>query len=181
MSQPSETASSLHRPGTDSDDVFDDDDGHFGQRVIASDYGVFNLDIAESPYRDDITGQPLDPALVREARKKELEYFESKHVWRKATLAECRRVMGRAPISVRWVDVNKGDNANPNVRSRLVARQIRGPGEESTFAPTPPLETLRTIISMAATDLPGRPACCRDPDSEDRMQISSAQVTCVSR
>ena len=30
-------------------------------------------------------------------------------------------------------------------------------GEEAIFAPTPPLEALRSIISMAATDLPGRP------------------------
>ena len=85
--------------------------------------------------------------------------------------------MGRSPISVRWVDVNKGDHACPNIRSRLVARQIRGPGEESTFAPTPPLETLRSIISLAATDLPGRPVCCRDPESEDRMQVSAVDIS----
>ena len=38
---------------------------------------------------------------------------------------ESRRVTGKALITVQWVDVNKGDNANPNIRSRLVARQIR--------------------------------------------------------
>jgi hypothetical protein len=102
--------------------------------------------------------------------------FEAKGVWRKSTTAECRRIMGRNPITVRWVDVNKGDDVNPNIRSRLVARQIRGPGEEATFAPTPPLEKLRTIISMAATDLPGR-TCCRDPDSEERMQVSAVDIS----
>ena len=140
---------------------------------------VLNMDVASdgATYQDDLTGQPLDPKLVLEARQKELDYFASKGVWRKASIAECRREMGRNPISVRWVDVNKGDDVNPNIRSRLVARQIRGPGEESTFAPTPPLETLRSIISMAATDLPGRPKCIRDPESEDRMQVSAVDIS----
>ena len=78
---------------------------------------------------------------------------------------------------MRWVDVNKGDDIHPNIRSRLVARQIRGPGEEATFAPTPPLETLRSIISMAATDLPGRPAHSRDPESDERTQMSAIDIS----
>lgn len=72
---------------------------------------------------------------------------------------------------------DKGDDVTPNIRSRLVARQIRGPGEESTFAPTPPLETLRSIISMAATDFEGQPVHCRDPDSEDRTQVSAVDIS----
>ena len=84
---------------------------------------------------------------------------------------------GRGAISVRWVDTNKGDDICPNIRSRLVARQIRGAGEETIFAPTPPLETLRTVISLAATDLPGRAPCCRDPDSNERMQISAVDIS----
>ena len=142
--------------------------------------GGFVLNVnakCEDVFRDDLTGQLLDPKLVREARRKEFEYFESKGVWSKRSIGECRRVTGRAPISVRWVDVNKGDDVTPNIRSRLVARQIRGPGEEATFAPTPPLETLRSIISLAATDLPGRPVCCRDPSSEERTQVSAVDIS----
>ena len=89
-------------------------------------------------YKDDLTGQPLPPELVRIARKQELEYFNSKLVWEKRPIAEARRVTGKPPITVRWVDVNKGDNTCPNVRSRLVARQIRQAGEDAIFAPTPP-------------------------------------------
>ena len=33
-------------------------------------------DCHEESYYDDITGQPLDAALVRAARQRELEYFE---------------------------------------------------------------------------------------------------------
>ena len=70
----------------------------------------------EKEYRDDLTGQVLDPLLVRAARAKELEYFESKVVWAKRTIEEARRLTGRPPVTVRWVDVNKGDDMNPNVR-----------------------------------------------------------------
>ena len=83
---------------------------------------------------------------------------------------------GPHPISVRWVDVNKGDDVDSNIRSRLEARQIRVPGEEATFALTHPLEILRTIVSMAATDLLGR-SCCRDPESDERMQVSAVDIS----
>jgi hypothetical protein len=107
-------------------------------------------------YKDSVSGQVLNSTLVKEARRKEMEYFESMKVWVRRTGAESFRNMGKAPISVKWVDVNKGDDLNPNYRSRLVAREIRRHGEEPIFAPTPPLGSLRTILSLAATDLPGR-------------------------
>ena len=50
---------------------------------------------------------------------------------------EARAQMGRAPISVRWVEVNKGDDRSPNIRSRLVAREIRTAGQDTISAPTP--------------------------------------------
>ena len=36
----------------------------------------------------------------------------------KVPIEECRRVTGRNPLGVRWVDVNKEDELNPNYRSR---------------------------------------------------------------
>ena len=131
--------------------------------------GTFKVQIdGDAIYRDDLTGQLLDPALVRAARQKELDFFEAKQVWTKRPVDEARRKTGKPPITVRWVDVNKGDDTNPNIRSRLVARQIRQPGEEAIFAPTPPLESLRTIISLAATNVEGRAPHVRDPKSERR-------------
>ena len=73
---------------------------------------------------DDLTGLPLPPDLCRAARQKELDYFKSKGVWETRSVYEARRRMGKSPISVRWVEVNKGDDENPNIRSRLVAREI---------------------------------------------------------
>lgn len=127
-------------------------------------------------YNDDLTGQALDAALVRAAKKKELEHFDGKDVWELRPISECRRLTGKAPVTVRWVDMNKGDDTTPNVRSRLVARQIRQAGEDAIFTPTPPLGALRQIIPMAATDMPSRPLHVRDPESNRRTQLSAIEV-----
>jgi hypothetical protein len=139
---------------------------------------ILDVEVDGSPvYRDDLTGQVLDGKLVRAARQKEFEFFDSKNVWSLKAFDECRRKTGKPPVTVRWVDVNKGDDVNPNIRSRLVARQIRQPGEEAIFAPTPPLESLRTILSLAASDMPGRAKHIRDPRSERRTQISAIDIS----
>ena len=76
------------------------------------------------------------------------------------------------------MDTNKGDDQEPNYRSRLVARDFRRKGEDSIFAPTPPLEALRTILSMVATK-ECWPAGCwgAGPDSEKRLQISMIDIS----
>ena len=85
--------------------------------------------------------------------------------------------MGRALIFVKLVDVNKGDDDNPAYRSRLAAREIRVPVQASIFAPTPPLEALRTVLSMAATDSPGLPRHDRCGGFEMRTQISVIDIS----
>ena len=83
---------------------------------------------------------------------------------------------GKPPISVRWVDVNKGDEMEPNYRSRLVA-QLKATdfSGKSYFAPAPPLEALRTVISMAMTTY-GKHKPIYDPQSAQRMQMSFIDV-----
>ena len=81
---------------------------------------VYNVEADGEKIFNDLTGQILDSKLVKEARKKELDFFESKGVWVKKAMDEARRVTGKPPITVRWVDVNKGDDLVP-----LAARQIR--------------------------------------------------------
>ncbi len=149
-----------------------DDDGEFEANMKTNENGY------SGKYRDDITGQPLKDELVKEARQKELAYFCSKGVWIKRPKHEARRVTGRPPISVRWVDVNKGDDVNPKYRSRLVARQLKAldRSNSSYFAPTPPLEALRTVLSMAATRIGSwRPIW--EPTSARRMQISFVDIS----
>ena len=43
------------------------------------------------------------------------------------------------------------DDAEPNYRSRLVAKDIRRKGEDAIFAPSQPLESPRSVLSLVAT------------------------------
>jgi hypothetical protein len=120
----------------------------------------------------------LKDALVAEARAKEMTYFTNKGVWRKVPKAVARQETGRPPISVRWVDVNKGDDLCPNYRSRLVARQLKATDKsgQNFFAPAPPIEALRTVLSMSQTRI-GTWQPDWDPMSPNRIQISTLDVS----
>ena len=66
---------------------------------------------------------------------------------------------GKQPTTVRWVDVDKGE---AGYRSRLVARDFKPKGERDRFdlfAATPPLEALRFIASLAASQEDREGAC----------------------
>ena len=128
-------------------------------------------------YKDDLTSQVLNDDMVVEARAKELSFFYSKGVWVKRPHGMARTKTRRPPISVRWADVNKGDDANPNYRSRLVARELKAmdKSNNSYFAPAPPLEALGTVLSSAMTRI-GQHHPIWDPLARDRTQISSIDV-----
>ena len=128
-------------------------------------------------YKDDLTGQVLKDELVEKARAAELAFFTSKEVWKKVPRARAHQRTGQRPISVRWVDVNKGDEVEPNYRSRLVARQLKALDKSGTcyFAPAPPLEALRTVISMTVTRC-GAHQPIWDPESAQRAQLSFIDV-----
>ena len=54
-------------------------------------------------------------------------------------------------VKTRWIDVNKGDDQNPLIRSRFVAKEFNDSVQEGLFAGTPPLEAIRALVSEAAT------------------------------
>ena len=54
-------------------------------------------------------------------------------------------------VKTRWNGTNRGDGANPDIRSRLVGKQFNNSDKEVLFAATPPLEALRMLISDVAT------------------------------
>ena len=78
-------------------------------------------------------------------------HFKKEDVYTKVPFQEAYVRTGKAPVGVRWVDVSKGDDADPKWRSRLVAKDTRKKGEETMFGPTPLLESLRVLLSLAAT------------------------------
>ena len=71
---------------------------------------------------DDVSGAEFDPTMVKVARQEEIDYVRKMHLYDKVPIAECKRAIGKMPITVRWVDINKGDQDSPNYRSRIVAR-----------------------------------------------------------
>ena len=153
--------------------------GEVGMHAVTNEHQQTETDPRYSGrFRDDISGQVLRDDLVHEARAKELKYFCDKGVWRKRPKYEARQRTGKGPISVRWVDVNKGDDMNPRYRSRLVARQLKAHDRSgaSFFAPTPPLEALRTVLSLAATRV-GNWRPCYEPASEKRTQVSLMDIS----
>ena len=74
-------------------------------------------------YVDDISGQPLIRELVQAARGEEMAEFDQHNVYAKAPISECIRITGKGPIGSKWIDINKGDTAKPNYRSRIVAKK----------------------------------------------------------
>ena len=104
---------------------------------------------------DRISGQLMDGERVHKAREEEMVYMRMLKVFEYATLEEAREATGRAPISVDWVDVDKGRDRRPDVRSRLVVRdfKVRGDGREfDVFAAMPPLEAKRLLFRMVVVD-----------------------------
>ena len=72
------------------------------------------------------SSDPLMPALVRKVRQEEMAYFCETRVYEKVGTGERVRATSKRPIAVRWVDMNKGDSAQPSYRSRLAAKEFRG-------------------------------------------------------
>ena len=101
--------------------------------------------------RDDITGAALDIEEVRKARAEELDFFRKMGVYRKVPRWEAN---GKKIIKTRWIDVNKGDESNPDLRSRLVGKEYADSVDPSLYAATPPVEAMRMILSAAATNAP---------------------------
>ena len=105
---------------------------------------------------DDQSGASLKPALMVQARREEIQYFKDMKVYEKVMLEECWEQTGKGPIDVRWVDINKGDEVNPNYRSRLVAKEFKDDLKPELYAATPPSECLRMILSKLASQKDAR-------------------------
>ncbi len=101
-------------------------------------------------FDDDVTGKLLPTHLVRAARREEIKFLYSFPVYEKVPAEQGR---GKEKVSVRWCDIDKGDDIHRNIRSRLVGREYKwqNPFMQGTFAATPPLESLRYVLHWIAT------------------------------
>jgi hypothetical protein len=100
---------------------------------------------------DDVTGHDLDRDMATAARQLEMKFFKKMKVYEKLPRWMAARDRCKV-ITTRWLDINKGDRANPNYRSRLVGREIKTDTRLDLFAATPPLESLRLICSICASN-----------------------------
>ena len=113
---------------------------------------------------DDVTGAPLDKSRAITARKLEMDFFRRMGVYTKIV-----REKGMKVITTRWLDVNKGDEASPDYRARLVGREIATDKRADLFAATPPLESLRMILSICAMHQ-------TDVDEEENFVVMSNDI-----
>ncbi len=78
-----------------------------------------------------------------------MQYFKSNTVRKDAPRS---RASGKRLVGVRCVGSNKDDAENPEIRCQLVCQETKTHEAEQFFAATPPVETLRMILSMAADE-----------------------------
>ena len=107
----------------------------------------------EESYIDDVNGGFLDPEMVRGARVEEFAGYLAMQVYCRVPVAECG---SHGVIKTRWVDTHKGDKRYPEIRCRLLAKEVKkrnNTEEESAnfFVSTPPLEAVKFLISEAMT------------------------------
>ena len=101
----------------------------------------------DAEFIDDVTGQPLEKAEAIKARKTEIDFFRARGVYTKVHREDWMRI-----ITTKWLDINKGDDVAKNYRARLVGREIAKTKRHDLFAATPPLESLRMILSICASN-----------------------------
>ena len=86
-------------------------------------------------------------------------------------------------VDTKWLDINKGDDKHPVIRSRLVAREYKHKGGigDSTelFAGTPPLEGLRIIISQAASGKPRDQIVMTNDVSRAFFEATTTRKVCI--
>jgi len=102
---------------------------------------------------DDLSGAPLRKEGVIKARIDELGQFKKHTVYLKRPMKENYEVTGKGPIGVRWIDISKGDAADEEYRSRVVAQEVNNTkAKDNIFAATPPLESKKMLFSLAVTE-----------------------------
>ena len=125
---------------------------------VPDDAGEFE-DLMEEFY-DEASGAKLDPKLVKQSRKEELDWIHKEQVYVRVPASEVTGPL----LQLKWLDLNKGDNECPKMRSRLVAKEIKRSkplheqlGGPDTFSATPPIESVYSLMSTFVTKRAGNP------------------------
>ena len=71
-----------------------------------------------------MSGDILDLGLVQAARELEVEFLKRMRVYEVVPRTEIYKSGKGKAIKGRWLDINKGDSTNPDVRSRYVGKEF---------------------------------------------------------
>ena len=100
----------------------------------------------------------MDPAKVMQARTEELEFMDRLGVMTEVPVEQCWLETNAKPVGTKWVDIDKGDGERVEVRSRLVAMELKsqqvraGISRDDVFSATPPLEAGRLLLRLMMTE-----------------------------
>jgi hypothetical protein len=92
----------------------------------------------------------LDAKLVKAAEEEEIKFMDKIKVGGECDPEECWQMTGKAPVTTKFVRVNKGKKQDPDVRARLCGRDFKVKGErDDLFAAMPPLEAKKMLFRQA--------------------------------
>ena len=127
------------------EDAESEESGDEGQTIFG--YEVNEVEVNTKP-------TTMTKKDIASGRKDEVDFMKNIQVFDFVDREECWRKTGKAPTTVRWLDNWKMmEDGAWRVRSRLVGRDFKPHGEESTgelFAAMPPLESKKLLFRMAA-------------------------------
>ena len=110
--------------------------------------GIYYVDSYGQCY-DEMTHKHLPKEGAIKVRVEETVQVYKHKLHTKVPIEERLRETGKKQIQARWVDINKGDEENPDHRSRPVAREIKTDDRLDLFAAAPPLEAKQIVCSQA--------------------------------
>lgn len=130
--------------------IVEEADEQRNPRPVCEEPSGLEQDCYLETFFDDVSGKQLEHSRVLKARQDEVDFIR-----RMSVFDEVERPKDRPVLKGRWVDVNKGDDARPNYRSRYVGKEIKRGAKGSLvaqyFAAMPPLSTFKLLLALATT------------------------------
>ena len=88
----------------------------------------------DADFYDDVTGKELPKELTVKAREAEMRQVKAHKLYDKVPVKKCWDETGEAPVGTKWLEINKGDEEEFNIRARLVAQEFTKGKLEKIFA-----------------------------------------------
>ena len=74
---------------------------------------------------DNIIGKRWSPEAVHIAKREALEFLDNLAVLEEVPVGQCGLETNAKPIGKKWIDINKGDGDRVEIRSRLMATELK--------------------------------------------------------